>query len=276
MCAISMVPFMFIYVKAHIQHKLKSANSFFYIGAVLLIIIFSFMVVMMLKSMQNCHDTNLKTIYRHIATQLYFFQGLILIGLWFYRLQYIFHGTFLQLSSCTIIIFCSVYLLFTIIAVSVAVLWVFDILPSMATVVAALAISLTIYLTGMFVYKLRKLIDYNKNPKLMKTMMKISLLVFISTTFTLFTAIFNILFGMFTTIHMGYIFDLIIISDVYTSYLCVFLAFRYFENYYEWLCGCMERLCFRTFCRKYQGNVDDKCVKREIESNVAQPSETIP
>ena len=56
---------------------------------------------------------------------------------------------------------------------------------------------------------------------------------------------------IFKSAHYNYCVDLLIISDIYTNALCIFLSYKRFGNIYYFICGGCDRHCARK-CVEYR------------------------
>lgn len=83
------------------------------------------------------------------------------------------------------------------------------------------------------------------NVGLMTVMRKTSLLAIISSMNMLFSAIMNLILTKSESEHIMFLFSLSILADFATSFACILLSFNYFKIYYQALCGCFEKCCFR-------------------------------
>ena len=259
----SLIPHIFIYFKAYFNDKINIRASRFYPSSLLFIIIFVTLIITTMKVTQFCHNILLKNIYRHIAVQLYIIQNLILVGLFFHRLHSIFNGTDLGMSRFTIISFYCIFTALYMFAVIAGILWVLYISLSLVTIAMGFGILLTIYLVGLYTYKLYQLFRLHPDQDLLGVMRKTSFLVFYSTFISLLTALCSVIFIINKSVHMVFIFDLVIIADMYSSFLCIYLSFRYFSGYYDKVCGYIESRFFMLCCSKYIESI-------EHESNIAK------
>ena len=262
--ALSMIPIIFIYFRAYQKGEIETVRSFFYAGAVLFITILFTFITLALTTSQICHNIEYTRIFHHCATQAFIVQNLIVIGLFFYRLVYIFRGTSLALSKPIIMLFVIIYTLFCAFSIITGILWVLDVLSLLVTIIPGGIVLLTIYLVLVFIYKLYKTFQGNNDQYLLTLMRKTACLVSISTSFILFTTIVATVRLNFESIHVELIRFMIIMLDAYSSFLCILFSFQYFNRYYMKICGCVESKCFTICCKKY---VMPQDVKNKKENN---------
>eukprot|EP01083_Nonionella_stella_P175526 611521_1 len=103
------------------------------------------------------------------------------------------------------------------------------------------------FLDSLFIYKMLQVtkgtISTGKNTSFMKVITKTSLLTLISSFITVITFTGLALEPMMTSIHLYYLHHVLIVVDVYTNALCVFLTYGHFNSYYYKLCGCCDSNC---------------------------------
>ena len=83
--ALSIIPPTFIYFRAYFTGKIKTIRSFFYMAALLFILIFFALIFVALHATQVCHNLKITPLLRHIAVQLFILQNMVLIG-WFFQI----------------------------------------------------------------------------------------------------------------------------------------------------------------------------------------------
>ena len=255
--ALSMIPLIFIYLIAYTKGKIKAQRSFVYVGALLFITIFFTFIAIALRS--YCYSV------KYIASQAFILQNLFLIGWFFYRLEYIFRGSAYALSKSIITSFVAIYTLFCIYAIVSCILWTSDVLAFPLVIAGVLTVVFTICLVVVFIYKLLKIFDRDQDQNLLMVMRKTAFLVFMSTSLILLASIFAVIRERFHSIHFIFVHNLIIILDTYTSFLCIFFSFHYFNGYYMKICGCVESKCFRICCKRYVNSQDEIRMKEIIE-----------
>ena len=97
------------------------------------------------------------------------------------------------------------------------------------------------------------------------TITKTSLLTLISTCNTIFAYIVIAVWTYIDSIHFSFMRDILIILDMYTNFVCVLLSYKYFDGYYDKLCGkCdngCDRLWTKIFVDKNQGMINQMSVE---------------
>ena len=224
---------------------------------------------MAIYASQLCHNAENEKIIGHIATQIYVLQNMIVIGWFFYRLEYIFRRTALALSKPVVTSFGVIYTLFCLFAIISGILWMLDILKWLLVIVGGFTILFTIWLAFMFTYKLFKTFQGNQDQKLLMLMRKTAFLAFISTSFILFTSIHGAVNANAESIHIDLVHAMIIMLDVYSSFLCILLSLEYFNGYYMKIFGCCESKCF-TICKRYVVSEHVKDIKEDVECSKAE------
>lgn len=264
--AISMIPPIFIYFRAYQKKKIMALKSFFYLGALLFIIIFIEFISMIPYTINLCHDIKDALIFSIICSQAYVYQNLILIGWFFYRLEYIFRATSLALSKSIIISFVVIYTLFCLFSIISGILWKLGVSSSLFVTAVFFMVLFTILLVVVFIYKLFKIFKTNEDEDLLKVMRKASFLVFISTSLIIFTASLGSVVHIVNSIHLYVIHSLVGIMDLYSSFLCVLFSLKYFNGYYTKVCGLCESKCYAICCKKYVVSEQIKSMSKNKDS----------
>ena len=201
-----------------------------------------------------------------IASALFFGQYLVMILLLFYRLKVVFVGTTYELSRCTIWTFytmCALAIIFSL-SFSFANDWQGEYsIVEMITMLGAglMMFSLILFVSGMFV---KKLMDVNKaavdaqkkdGQNLLSAITKqtilsltsiCSMVVVFSLNFV-FNAIVTDIFN--STAHADFIAVTFCLIDVWTNFICIFLSYGAFDDYYTKICGCCDTKC-KQLCDK--------------------------
>ena len=204
---LSMIPAMYIYVKAYIDNKLKSPRKVFITGIIFFMTIFILFILRTFTSIWYCHHPNYYDIATTVTRQLYSIQCNILLGTLFYRLVMVFHDTTLSLSKSSVKIFLSSYISTWILVAMGAILSpgssisrVFGLPYAAAAAIGGFAFTmilfLCVFLVCLFIYKLiqvQKLMETSTESQLIEVITKTSLLCFLSTFNVFVTAIFVLL-----------------------------------------------------------------------------------
>ena len=219
---------------------------------------------------------------------IYIGQYFLMILLLFYRLKTVFDGTSYQLSQCTVWTFYSMYALFIILGVIVSssndvsgerpLTAVETTLTMLAGLLLLAIISL---LTFLFVKKLivvnKAISDASQNEtnKLLSQITKQSILSLISiSSFIVVLAIIGFLAvaGFSTTsVHGIFIWIFFSLIDVWTNFICIFLSYRSFGDYYTKMCGCCDTRCKRL-CRELNNTEKNGTIAHENVESMSGPS----
>eukprot|EP01084_Bolivina_argentea_P174219 301781_1 len=227
-------------------------------------------------------------ILQHIFVSLWALQWQLLVVILFARLYYTFLGSVHALKKCTLVSFCIIYglyLFFVILAFILLIFRLYILFIFMFIIVCLFAITLSLALSILFVYKLY---EVNKNAKGMTTKhtelskSKSSSSVTNSNSnvegkkekkkdFTDFTEIITKL-TILTIISLSTIFNVIITVPLFidfrkktgmsaviwtgsiminfiTNFICIMLTMNYSKKYYQCICGCFDKWCRSIFLK---------------------------
>ena len=259
--ALLMIYLIFMFIKTKIDHSLKLNLTIFYVTIIYFIVQ---LVTFILAGMGNkfeCHNPKLKYLFINIIGNFcYIVQTYILIGLLFYKLYKTYSNVpSLAIKKSTIRLFIICYIMVIVIAILYR--YAPHGLPSFIRILTLLCCGLlilvmVIWVFTLYLYKMCKIFKETQDDDLIHLILKTSLLAIISISFTMatWTAVGVLIFA--NSIHYTFIFNLIFINDIYTNALCIFLAYKRFENHYNILCGVCDRKCIR------------KCVQNKGLQNV--------
>ena len=196
-----------------------------------------------------------------VATAILFLtQYAVLMVLLFYRSKLVFEGTAFELSQFTVWTFYIMYISAIILGIFVS--FSNDLsgetgLSSLQTILTLLCgligISIVSFLTVLFVKKLVDVNKYNDDNNLLSTITKQTILSLISIASML--VLFAIIAAdtatglLSSSNHGAFIWNLFTLSDVWTNFLCIWLAYGAFGDYYDKICGCCDAKC-KQFCSK--------------------------
>eukprot|EP01083_Nonionella_stella_P223183 795663_1 len=273
--AITMIPPVYRFVRVYYTNRLLS-KLLFWSGLVAFTSIFLFLISAAIFSVFYC-DGNEKLIWIRllsvISMSLYWVQSSMLLQILFYRLYFIYRDTVLCLSKCTITVWI-VYFTFA------SLLWTAGLIVYytseshseyglvMAAMGAMLCALSNVWLVGAFIYKLVKIHNYNihndDNTKYLNLVTKISLLCFISAVIYLANSIASPLL-VFQTVYLDFVWRMIILADVYSSFLCVLLSYGKFDHWYQKICHFGHINC-RLLCTQIHKHVqsNDSIVRTTI------------
>ena len=210
-----------------------------------------------------------------IGTTLWLAQYFVMILLLFYRLKVVFDGTTYELSQCITWAFYIMYVLLILLEVSSLLAIYLSVEDSLIGGILALfsglcVISMIFFLTFLLV---TKLIDVNKRcdgaqqkdqNKLLSTITKQSILTLISIVSLLASVIFSLSFtrGLYvSSIDANFVYNLCLLIDLWTNFICILLSYHSFNAYYIKMCGCCDIKC-KQLCGKLA-----KQQRKNIESS---------
>eukprot|EP01083_Nonionella_stella_P211399 764396_1 len=292
LAAVSIIFVMFLYINAHKKGALHSPNELYIAGIVFFTTTLLFYIAQTNKLIFYCHNPSLSGVFRAVGVQIYCsVQMLVLLGILFYRMIIVFTNTTFALSNATIKCFGAIYIFTWIILILHAILfstfWISDslIVPYTAYVVVAVAGSLCIVVLNalliyLFVYKLVRTFQTltTNRDNLLHLITKTSLLFLVS-AFTLLLFTISQPLRTLDSIHWDFVCSLIVIADVYTNFMCIFLSYEFVDNYYEKICGCCHRKCYgfcSTCITKDDKNMPRVGSTKVVSSNVSQSSASGP
>ena len=275
--AISLIPFIYLYINAYIKGNLKSPEHIFYAGVLLFGLIFISFIFVSIP--QGDNDKGFYAAKPYIADQLYVAQNSVFVGIFFLRLYTMFQGTSFVLNEGTIVFFIACYIIVLIFGSLAAIGWskkegAFALFASLGIIFYLL---LLIFIIGLFIYKLIKVHknaakenivvcdnhDNEKNDNLVYVINKTSLLCFISSSTIIWRLIsfaVNPIFASSPNASCVYhfIFNVILIAELYTNFMCIFLSFKYFNGYYQTLCGCCHSCCYESWIKRCTDHNDQQ------------------
>ena len=258
------------FIRGYIKSEIKIPKILFCYTLMFISTTLLFLILWVPSLILQCIDNSLFQISLHILTLLYSSQIWLFLGIFYYRMESIFHtNKRLSLSKCNKIFFWSYYILIMMISIPSSMTWsTFPILPILSVIAFMLTINLSIYLVILFVYKLRKAYQVinDENDDLINLASKTALLAIISILSTLATSFFVSLEVPQQSIHFRFIFDLIIIADTQTNFWCIILSFKYFGKYYGSICGKCDSSC-KTFWGGRFKHDDIKNLEKHSETN---------
>ena len=269
LAAILTLPWMFIYIKSYIKGDSNLKKPMFYVGIVLFVTTFSQFTAGAISSAHKCHDKGKFNIYGNIAAQLFTIQFFTVIGVFFYRLYYIFDGTSLALSKITLCLALLMYIISFIFAIFAGIMY--SQYPDSIGLLAAAAslvlfMCMAIALVILFIHKLCAVYKSEKNgEELMRIMTKTSILNFISIFATFINFSTHIASSDITSLPWICFFNLFPIADLYTNFLCILFTFRCFNNYYIKACGPCDQQC-DGLCQRYAVDTSLVMISKQKEA----------
>ena len=274
-CTVSISWFQYQYIKAK---KSVEDKSLYYLGMALFssqivyyVLTCFYKMYHMLTSGCSLSNSSHRSLLLGTIYILFSVQNAIMIALMFHRLNIVFKDTLFQLSKCTVVVYITFYVLGCIFGAFWGLILSEMIAPSamISTIVLGistlLVLSICAMLTFLFVYKLIMVNKYcttigsdrvNKDEKmkgLIATITKISILTLISIITLLIDGfVAFVVQNISNSIHIWFAWTMIVIIDVYTNFVCIYLSFQAFDKYYVRIFGCCDagckQLCTSTRC----------------------------
>ena len=256
------------FIKSYTDKTLKIRKYPFY--TTLFYFIFQILTMMSLglwnRSMCHGFTFEAQSILFIIASNMAAAQTALLFPFLFYRLYKTYSGVpSMALSKFTIKLFticniavCTFYLSANHYMITRPITMGLDhIALTLYRISTIMVILLAVALCFMYVYKMYGVYRKSQDADLMILIRKSSSLAFVSIFMTIITNVSLSLFPLFL-FNMKYMIsmDIARILDIYTNALCIFLAYKRFEKFYNCLCGCLDRRCM------------SKCVHHENKSKL--------
>jgi len=293
--AVSLLPFIFIFIRAFVQKKLKSWTNLFVLSLIYFFTICAYYVLAILYNQFWCQGNfHLAFIFGTITSSCYGIQAVCLMLNLFLRLTLIFRdaGTDLALSKYTQIVFVALsisgillYMVGTIAVFSGASVYFYALL---ATISAAAYVIGVIWLNALFAYKLVKV--HKETTKghngtvidgtMIYLVVKSAVLCFVSTLSVVsYVAMFMLdTIGLIQSPHLRFvIFGFFLLCDLHTNFFSILFTFKYFDVWYKKLCGCCHVCCHQmcTRCAGVQTGFDDitmLCASIELQTRTTSQS----
>ena len=247
--SILMISLIVMYIKAYIKSTTKMSAFQFSTTIFYFMIQFICMIFAVPWSLSQCQSLKITSIFHIIGIMTYSTQTLLLLLLLFHRLYMTYYATpAFALSRFTIITFIICYTITCIVFISGGVLYSFNPNSWPAQIYALssiLSIILTIVLFAMYLHKLYIICKKTKDEDLIHIISKNSLLAVISIFVTILSFIAFSLIPLFDTVYYIIFVDLMIIMDVCTNALCIFLAYHRFNGLYLIICGICHNDCMK-------------------------------
>ena len=274
-CSILVLPLLFVHITSFLKKKMKIPTKLFIVTTIFYFSCFMALALASIQAWFQCYNWKSK-IFRNCANQVYATETILLCGILYYRLYFIFRKTRDRLSKCTNVCFWIFYIITALVFIAAGITFVNY--PKVSPVILLLAwvliLLIIIFLDTSFIYKLYKTMSSfdqkNENEAdsassfLSDTITKNSILALLSTIFTIFFALVSVLYSIINTAYMDLLLGVFYNADILTNCICVALTFRYFGGYYDKLCSCCHVKCHRL----WDGCIQRKRLKSEIAGNI--------
>ena len=279
---ISMIPMLPAFCK-YIKLKNIKKKCLFWAGLLFYITIFLSIISGIAFSMYFCRDLATYNIVLNVFTQSYVVQTLLLLGILFARLYYVFKESRFPLSKITIklyVIFYSLMIIFFIVGTAFRTAFRES---TVALAIYALAflmqVIVIVILVSLFLYKITEVYkDMNKddkgniNPKLIIVVTKTSVLASISISITLVTAIAAIITPSTRSVHVVFGTRILSIFDLATNFWCIILSYRGYNGWYLKICAYCDSkcaVCWNNIVRA-KSKESVKCIEETNQTNVVK------
>ena len=273
--AISIIPAVYIFIRAYFNGDLKTLKTLYYTGLALFLLCAMFCICGGISFALYCYHRTEWLIFANISVQTYNLQMLLLIAILYYRLMVIFQGTDMALSKCTNVSFWIYFALTSIVGTFTAANWANDyfvkFVGAFQGISGLLAIILIIFLVSLFVVKLHNVhtISAQNGGKIKDTIVRTSILAFISTFCTILHFIFQALAAEKESPHWDFVRNMVALFDVYTNFICTFLSYGYFRPHYLKICKHCNVCCHRLWISRF----NEETAKDNVEvGSMSSPS----
>ena len=192
----------------------------------------------------------------NILSQFYCLETLLLLGQLYYRLNVIFKNTQFEMSKCTNNTFWIYYIFTTIVFVGGCVMYSnYITLSTMITAFAGvLVLLLTITLQCLFMNKVFNVYRVSDDAEdLIKIITKTSLLAMISTFNTILAFLGAAIEPTMQSIHLNFVIRLVLTADIFTNFVCIFLAYNDFSSDYDKVCAKCDSCWGKVWMRCFMG-----------------------
>lgn len=241
----------------------------FFVTTLFLILLYApfiFILEDCLKVSQSLYST-IYTMY----FMLFIIHSLLLLYIFYCKLQSVFMRSRWALSNCTILVYKTLFVISPIICISSTLLWIsnlisdiiFQILISLFLLIYVVS---TMSVIAIFIRKLIQVYNTDKlnNESLINAITKSTIL----TTISLIVTILHLITGIslnFDTVLAHWINHYASLGDIFTNFICVILCFKLFQNLYDKLCVSLDSKCH--YCWRSMLNQDAKMMEQVIEKS---------
>ena len=247
--AFLMIPLIFMYLKSYMNKSLKIRKLPFSITLFYFGVQFTAYVLIAVWARYQCHSLRISTPIHIAGLTFYTSQTLLLMGLLFYRLYRTYRPVpSLRLSKCTIIVFSTYYIVTC--GIYYIGNWYYVSNPTedgtrYYSISSTFTICLAVILFGVYIFKMYSIYAKTKDQDLINLIAKNSLLAIISILVTLINMASWAPIQQIDSPHYNVFVDFLIVSDIYTNALCIFLSYKVFDGYYYKVCGFCDKKCIK-------------------------------
>lgn len=274
---ITILPALIKYMKS----KDGTNTYLFWSGLIFFLTLIICLITMIFSSIFFCRNESVYIILYNIKTTSYVIQQLLLLGLLFGRLYYVFHSSLFALSQSIIRSYWIFYVFMFIISIAAGICYAnFRTIIGVSIVILALTLNLIqiICLISLFLYKTMQVytsVDkLDSNSPLIALITKTSVLAFISIFATLIDAIGTIILPFILSVHILMITRLLLIFDLVTNFWCIILAYRGYDALYMKICAHCDLKCGTYWQNFAKRKTQDVMMITAIQSNKSVGSET--
>ena len=207
------------------------------------------------------HTLHYNEITRIFVFNLYGYQTYFFVVVQFIRIFLVFRNTRFKLSKLTIYFYKVIFTVFVILATTCNIVIRFEmshISPIIIAVTISIVTIINLALTILFVRKLVTVKSSNEEDQsILRLVAKNTMLTCISTIFTLCLVLWIIIVrleeasqGINNVVSVPLVIEwYIAVIDEFTKCLCISLAFKFFQTYYDSICGKAENKCMNCLVR---------------------------
>ena len=242
-CLVSLITMLPPFHK-YIKSKNIKNKCLYWSGLIFFIAIFASIILMIVFSFYRCRDAYIYGIVYNLLTQSYVIQTLLLLGILFARLYFVFKRSSFALSTTAIKSYWIFFSLVVVDYISAGIVFANPVVGTTfgLTIIAsafAMLIIMVVWLVILFLYKLIQVYKIQKgNDKsgLVGVITKTSILTIISIFATLLNALTAIAGA-------GDYHNLIAVFDFMTNFWCIILSFNGYHDWYRKMCGYCDSKC---------------------------------
>ena len=249
---------------------------------------FTFMAALKIMKLSMCWDVDKfeMNILQSLCNGFYCFQMYFLWAISVLKLRIVFRNTIYRLSSFSIIILKALFIIEPIFIIILNYVPLIMIIENIVILIGFLfSISFSLFVSGLFIYKLICLYKMNKiesnlsssgrtsiDKQILPIITKTSILFLISISFTTLSLISLIIHQQINNIYTFIFKDFLILMDMFTNVICVMMTFRLFNNPYKLLCGIIDNKCQGLYVSMVV--VEQKRKRKNTVSTVVSSSAT--
>eukprot|EP00485_Elphidium_margaritaceum_P010715 CAMPEP_0202686678 /NCGR_PEP_ID=MMETSP1385-20130828/2435_1 /ASSEMBLY_ACC=CAM_ASM_000861 /TAXON_ID=933848 /ORGANISM="Elphidium margaritaceum" /LENGTH=358 /DNA_ID=CAMNT_0049341307 /DNA_START=25 /DNA_END=1101 /DNA_ORIENTATION=+ len=258
---LTLIPPYIKFIVAQIRGELKISKLTFLSGLTLFTLVFAVYALVLLNNLTNCTKNDTGGVGFTMSAVFNSSVQLGVVGVLYHRLVSIFKDTALKLGKCVIVSFWITYCIAAVLELTAGVLYTVSPELSVELILLAgmLVLFLIFWMAALFIFKLCKV--YRNVPKengarLLQVITKNCILAIVSTSLTFASFVVAGIQAATLSYPVFILFALVVLFDLYTNFICIMLTYSYFTNYYQSLCGGLDKWCNRTMTERVMSKED--------------------